>query len=139
MDLKTPSTTTPTMLILDGEKNESCKLDDTFSTKGDLMDNIETFKRNISDFCVNKLKPSTAETITWLGIVILHCALIPTLIAVMTGLTDKLPQVDLVLFIWAALIMFFIRAAILKDIINVITIGFGFMINAVLMALIFFK
>jgi hypothetical protein len=103
------------------------------------MDNIETFKRNISDFCVNKLKPSTAETITWLGIVILHCALIPTLIAVMTGLTDKLPQVDLVLFIWAALIMFFIRAAILKDIINVITIGFGFMINAVLMALIFFK
>jgi hypothetical protein len=35
--------------------------------------------------------------------------------------------------------MFFIKAVIKKDILNIITIGLGFIGQAVLMALIFFK
>jgi hypothetical protein len=50
-----------------------------------------------------------------------------------------MPPVDLVLFIWAALVTFFVRAAILKDTVNVLTIGAGFIVNAVFMALILFK
>lgn len=100
---------------------------------------IQNFKETLADFVSNKLKPSGAETITWFGIVILLSALIPSMLAVMSGLTDKLPPVDIVLFIWTALTMFFVRAALMKDIINVITIGFGFIINAVFMALILFK
>jgi hypothetical protein len=40
---------------------------------------------------------------------------------------------------WGALVMGFIRAAILKDTINVLTIGAGFIVNSVFLALILFK
>jgi hypothetical protein len=50
-----------------------------------------------------------------------------------------MPPVDLVLLVWAGLAMFFVRAAILKDMINLVTIGFGFVAHAVLLALLVFK
>ena len=43
------------------------------------------------------------------------------------------------LFAWAGLFLFFVKAAISKDILNIVTIGFGFVIQAGLMALILFK
>ena len=43
------------------------------------------------------------------------------------------------LFAWAGLVLMFFRAVILKDILNIVTIGSGFIIQAVLMALILFK
>jgi hypothetical protein len=57
----------------------------------------------------------------------------------MAGLTDRLPGVDLVLLVWTGLTLLFIKAAVQKDMLNVVTIGFGFIIQAVMMALIFFK
>jgi hypothetical protein len=103
------------------------------------LDQLYNVKEIIINFCANKLRPSTAETISWFGVLLLHASLVPSLLAVMNGLTDKLPPIDIVLFIWTALLLFFVRATILKDIINIITIGLGFIINAVLMALILFK
>ena len=103
------------------------------------MDKFSNIKENLRDFFNNKLKPSTAESIGWLGLVLLLASLIPTFLAVMAGVTDKLPPIDLVLFMWAALVTFFIRAAILKDTVIVLTVGVGFMVNAVFMALILFK
>jgi hypothetical protein len=100
---------------------------------------LSNFKDFLKDFLNNKLKPSTAESIGWLGLVFIISSLIPTFLAVMAGITDKMPPIDLVLFMWAALITFFIRAAILKDTVITLTIGIGFMINAVFMALILFK
>jgi hypothetical protein len=96
-------------------------------------------RASIAFFLEHKLRPSTAESIGWLGLVLLHAALIPTFLAVMAGVTDKMPPIDLVLFIWAAMVTFFLRAAILKDIVNILTIGVGFIVNAVFMALILFK
>lgn len=87
----------------------------------------------------HKLKPSTAESIGWLGLILLLASLIPTFLAVMAGITDKMPPIDLVLFMWAALVTFFLRAAILKDTVVILTIGVGFIVNAVFMALILFK
>ena len=93
----------------------------------------------ITEFCRTKLTAATAETIAWIAIIVIHAATIPTMLAVMAGLTEKMPAVDLVMFIWAGLALFFVRAAILKDMLNVVTIGFGFMIHAVIMALVLFK
>jgi hypothetical protein len=100
---------------------------------------FSTLKNNLKDFVENKLRPSTAESIGWLGLIFLLSALIPTFLAVMAGVTDKMPPVDLVLFMWGALVALFIRAAVLRDTVNVLTIGVGFIINAVFMALILFK
>jgi hypothetical protein len=44
-----------------------------------------------------------------------------------------------VLFLWAGLVLLFLRAVVLKDMLNIITIGVGFMVQAALMALILFK
>jgi hypothetical protein len=57
----------------------------------------------------------------------------------MSGLTDKMPPVDLVLLCWSGLTLLFVKAAVQKDMLNVVTIGVGFIVQAVLMALIFFK
>jgi hypothetical protein len=57
----------------------------------------------------------------------------------MSGLTDKLPAVDMVLLVWSGLTLLFVKAAVQKDMLNVVTIGVGFIVQAVMMALIFFK
>ena len=81
----------------------------------------------------------SAETAGWCAVVLLHLATVPTEIAVLTGLTEKMPPVDLVLFSWAGLFCFFIKAAIQKDFLNIVTIGFGFFCQAAMLALIVFK
>ena len=81
----------------------------------------------------------SAETAGWVAVVLLHLATIPTMIAVMTGLTEKMPPVDMVLFSWLGLFLFFIKATIQKDLLNIVTIGLGFFVQASLLALIVFK
>jgi hypothetical protein len=57
----------------------------------------------------------------------------------MTGLSDHVPSLDVVAFLWAGLVMLFLRAIVLKDTLNIITIGVGFIVQAALMALILFR
>jgi hypothetical protein len=75
----------------------------------------------------------------WLAVIMIHCATLPSLLALLTGLSDKTPSLDVVLMMWAGLVLMFIRAVVLKDALNIITRGVGFMAQAVLMALILFK
>lgn len=93
-----------------------------------MMDNI---KENIAHL--------SAETLGWIAVILVHMATIPTLVAVLTGLTEKMPPVDIVILTWLGLFMFFVRSVISKDLLNIITIGFGFFVQAVLLALIVFK
>lgn len=81
----------------------------------------------------------SAETLGWVGVILVHLATVPTLVAVLTGLTEKLPPVDVIILMWLGLFMFFVRSVIAKDILNIVTIGFGFFVQAILMALIIFK
>jgi hypothetical protein len=97
--------------------------------------NIQQFKETVSSV-ISKV---SVETFGWLGIVVLHSATIPSLLAVMNGLTDIMPPVDMVLLIWTGLFLLFVKAAVQKDMLNLVTIGFGFVIQAVMMALIFFR
>jgi hypothetical protein len=64
---------------------------------------------------------------------------VPTTLALITGLSDRTPNLDIVLFLWSGLVLLFLRAVVLKDMLNIITIGVGFMVQAALMALILFK
>lgn len=93
----------------------------------------------VKEFVQNKVSHISAETLGWLAVLILHASTIPSLLAVMSGLTDRLPGVDLVLLVWTGLTFLFVKAAVQKDMLNIVTIGFGFIVQAVLMALIFFK
>jgi hypothetical protein len=97
--------------------------------------NIQQFKDTIAATISNV----SVETFGWLGVVVLHSATIPSLLAVMSGLTDSMPPVDLVLLVWSGLALLFIKAAVQKDMLNLVTIGIGFIAQATMLALIFFK
>jgi hypothetical protein len=100
---------------------------------------IERIKYNVVDFFTTHVSKISADTLGWLAAIALHAATIPTLLALLTGLTDITPSVDIVMFMWLGLVLLFSRAIILKDMLNIVTIGFGFVVQAVLMALILFK
>lgn len=100
-----------------------------------MIQNIDQLK----EFFKTKISHISAETFGWLAAIVLHASTMPSLLAVMSGLTDRLPAVDLVLLVWTGLTLLFVKAAVQKDMLNVVTIGLGFIIQAVMMALIFFK
>ena len=93
----------------------------------------------IRDFLTNHLSKISADTLGWLAAIVLHCATVPSLLALMTGLSDQVPSLDVVAFLWAGLVLLFLRAIVLKDMLNIITIGLGFIVQAGLMALILFR
>jgi hypothetical protein len=95
--------------------------------------------RSIISWLGEHLPRLSAETLGWLSAIVLHAATVPTLLALMTGLSDRTPSLDVILFLWAGLVLLFMRAVVLKDMLNIITVGSGFIEQAVLMALILFK
>lgn len=93
----------------------------------------------VRTFLTNSLAKISADTLGWLAALVLHASTIPTLLALLSGLSDRTPSLDVVLFLWTGLTLLFLRAIVLKDILNIITIGTGFIVQAALMALILFK
>jgi hypothetical protein len=91
------------------------------------------------DWLQVQLAPISAETFAWLAVLFIHSATIPTLLAVLTGLSDRMPTVDTVLLSWAGLFCLFAQACVQRNMLQIMTISFGFMIQSALMALIFFK
>ena len=98
-----------------------------------------TFKERANVWLNNNLPRVSADTLGWLAVILIHCATIPTLLALLTGLSDNVPNLDIVLFMWAGLVLLFVRSVVLKDTLNIITIGTGFIVQAVIMAMILFK
>jgi hypothetical protein len=81
----------------------------------------------------------SAEAIAWAAIVLMHLSTVPTLLAMMSGLSMHYPPADYVLMIWLALILFLLRAAIKRDTLQMVTIGLGFAVQASMLVLLFFK
>ena len=105
----------------------------------DIQNNININRESVNQFLNTYLPKISADTLGWLAVIVINCATIPTLLALMTGLSDNVPSLDMVMFLWASLILLFARAIVLKDMLNIITISVGFMIQASLMAMILFK
>ncbi len=100
-----------------------------------LLTYISEFGKDFKD----KITHLSSETIHWMAVLCFHAATAPSLLGIMFGMTDTMPPIDFVLIVWAGLGLMFMKAIIQKDRLNLITIGIGFMAQAVVMALIFFK
>ena len=100
-----------------------------------MIQNIDELK----DFVSTKLSKISSETLGWLAAIVLHASTVPSLLAVMAGLTDRTPPLDVVLITWTTLGLWFVKSIMKRDFTSIAIIGFGFMGQAVLMALIFFK
>jgi hypothetical protein len=93
----------------------------------------------VRKFFIDHLKKLTADTLGWLTAVTLHLSTVPSILALITGLSDKPPSLDIVMFIYIALSLLFARAILLKDQLNIVTIGVGFIGQTMAMAFIMFK
>jgi hypothetical protein len=90
-------------------------------------------------FLQEHLGKISSHTLGWISIILLHLAPIPTLLAVLWGQSDKLPPLDLMIFVWAALITMFFRSLIDSNRLYIATISMGFAAQTFLMSLILFK
>lgn len=93
----------------------------------------------LKKFFVEHIKKLTAETLGWMAAITLHLSTVPSMVALMTGLSDKMPGLDIVAFIYVSLILLFAKAILMKDQLNIITIGVGFICQSAAMAFILFK
>lgn len=105
----------------------------------DINIKVRSKIREFGHFCKHYLTSITADVIAWIGLVIIHLSTVPTVLTVMAGVNDRMPPIDMILFVWAGLALFFVRAAMKRDLLNLVTIGSGFIIHAVLLALLIFK
>lgn len=103
------------------------------------MEQLNSFYEAVKKVVAEKFSHVSAEAVGWLAIVFVHCATIPSVLSLIMGMSDRLPSLDVVMFAWGGLLLMFIRALIVKDMLNVITIGIGFFIQAFLLALVVFK
>jgi hypothetical protein len=126
------------MPILTSTSKSKFKMENSTKTDSKKI-NFDRIKQSVVEFFSTHFSKISAETMGWLAAIALHAATVPTLLALLTGLTDTTPSVDVVLFMWLGLVLLFGRAVILKDLLNIVTIGIGFVVQAVLMALILFK
>ena len=81
---------------------------------------------------------ASADTFAWISVVMLICATVPGFLAVMAHVTDRMPPLDIILMVWGGLLLYFVRSAIMKDMLMVVTIGLGFAVQAILLGLIFY-
>jgi hypothetical protein len=103
------------------------------------MEKFDLILMACKKFVAEKFSHLSAEAVGWLAIVFIHCATIPSILSLMIGLSDKLPSLDVVLFLWSGLLLMFIKSLIQRDMLLIITIGLGFFIQAFLLALVVFK
>lgn len=94
---------------------------------------------NFNTFLKDHLNNISSETVGWLAVLFIHCATIPSILGLLLGVSDKLPSIDVVMFLWVSLMLLFIKALINKDTLNIVTISVGFMVQASLLGLLVFK
>lgn len=109
----------------------------------DILKNLESSlkafgKKLTSDFN-NVIKQVTVDTLGWTALIALQAVTVPSLLGLMSGLTDNTPPIDMVIILWVAMGIFYLKALLEKNMVALIILGFGFIGQSLLMALIFFK
>jgi len=104
-----------------------------------FADKINDFIRKLWREFKSSIRQVSIDSISWTGLIALHAVTIPSLFGLMTGLTDNTPPIDMVIILWAAMALFYVKAILEKNTISLIIIGLGFIMQSMLMALVFFK
>lgn len=81
----------------------------------------------------------SAETLGWLAVLMLHASTVPMLMALLSGLSDRMPPLDMLLLVYGGLVALFLQALVRRNMLQIATIAAGFVMQATLVAMIFFK
>lgn len=104
-----------------------------------FFNSVATFFKNIWAEFKASIRQVSIDGIGWTALIALHAVTVPGLFGLMTGLTDNTPPIDMVIILWAAMALFYVKSILEKNIVAVIIIGLGFVMQSILMALVFFK
>jgi uncharacterized protein with PQ loop repeat len=72
----------------------------------------------------------------WAGMVLIQFATIPTIFKILTGTLKVAPPFDMVILIWAGLLLFLTRAILNKEWLYTISNAIGFITQSILLILI---
>jgi hypothetical protein len=86
-----------------------------------------------------KLKSVSQNTLEWISVVLIHCACIPSTLAFLRGVSDLMPSVEVVLFMWAGLIVYFFKSFVENNRMMMFTNAVAFFIQAMLLAMVVYK
>jgi hypothetical protein len=99
------------------------------------MDNIQQWVDVVKTYFNNL----GSNTLQWIGIIIGHCVFLPTALALLTGLSDITPSLDIVILVQAMLMTMFIRSIVVRDNIATVLHGLGWFGQSLLLAMVVFK
>lgn len=88
---------------------------------------------------MESIRKVTIDGIGWTALMALHAVTIPSMLGLMAGITDNTPPIDMVIILWIALALFYLKAILEKNVTSIVIIGLGFIGQSILMALVFFK
>jgi hypothetical protein len=104
-----------------------------------VTDMIKAFVTKLWLEFKSSIRQVSIDGIGWTGLIALHAVTIPSMFGLMTGLTDDTPPIDMVIILWAAMALFYIKAILERNVVSLVIIGLGFIMQSILMALVFFK
>ncbi len=104
-----------------------------------ITDTIKNYLKKMWLEFKSSIRQVSIDGIGWTGLIALHAVTIPSLFGLMTGLTDNTPPIDMVIILWAAMALFYVKAILERNVISLVIIGLGFIMQSILMALVFFK
>jgi hypothetical protein len=102
------------------------------------MFKIEMFD-TLAQNTIKFIQQFTSESFNLVTIVLLHIATFPTLMAAITSITDRMPTVEIFLFLFAGLFVMLLKSIAAKEVFSVVINSFGFFVQVVLLCLVVFK
>ena len=82
---------------------------------------------------------SFGEICGWIGLIMIHGSTLPATYLAIKGGPTVLPPLSMVILIWSGLLLFFIRSAIMKDKLYMLSNGIGFFMQSVMLAFLVLK
>jgi hypothetical protein len=103
---------------------------------------FDSVNKNVSDFfeaLVDYAKTISNNTLNIASVVVMHCVFLPSTIAYLNGITEKLPSIDSVILVLLALTIMAANALVKNDRLAILTHMIGFIGNSVLLSMVVFK
>jgi hypothetical protein len=87
----------------------------------------------------NWIVKSFGEICGWIGLILIHGSTLPATYLAIKGEPTVLPPLSMVILIWSGLLLFFIRSAIMKDKLYMLSNGIGFFMQSIMLAFLVLK
>lgn len=115
------------------------KLDDTFFTRYNITSYAKAKFFSLVSF-IREYTPYVSQRgLEWFAIVLFHCASLPSTISFLLGIIDHMPGVEVVLFTWVGLIVYFFKSFLENNRIMIFTNAMGFFIQAAILAMVVYQ